>query len=400
VDSGVLLEDLNWLNQNPYRNVAAVVEPGRKAGETNLTLRSREVKPWQVYAGYQNSGVESTDRDRVFVGFNTAGIPLTDHLLSYQLTASPDFWWDEGPFGDAGHADYESHSVSYFVPLPWRHKLTVQASYIDSTATLAAPFTQESESAQVYVDYAVPIVSQGDLRYDGYGLVEWKQQNTNVRFGGIPARKSTLGIGQLGGGVRGSMRDDWGATGFDLRVVVSPGGLVGHNDDGDFVASTGNPDADATYAYLFGSAQRLTPISLIDSDLNTALRFQVGSNDLAGIEQFSAGGANTVRGYEALEVSGSQGVAFSNELRLPTLSPFDTATGVSDALVPFAFIDTAYVNDDFSNTDEVLLGTGVGADYSIDRFFSLGASLGVAVLETRTTDAGDVRGHISATIRY
>lgn len=401
VDSGTLLEDLNWLNQNPYRNVAAVFEPGRKAGETDLTLRSREVKPWQVYAGYQNSGVESTDRDRIFVGFNTAGIPFTDHLLSYQLTASPDFWWDDGPFGDAGHGQYESHSLSYFVPLPWRHKLTLQASYIDSNATLATPFTQQSESVQAYVDYAVPLREQGNLRYDAYGLVEWKQQNTSVDFAGISVRNTTLGVAQLGGGVRGSLRDDLGVTGFDLRVVVSPGGLVGHNDDSDFVASTGNPDADATYAYLFGSVRRITPIDIIDSDLSTALRFQVGSDDLAGLEQFSAGGADTVRGYEALEVSGSQGLVFSNELRFPSLSPLaDASTGVTDDLTPLAFIDTAYVNDDFSRTDEVLLGAGIGADYSIDRFFSVGVYLGVAVLETRTTDSGDMRGHITATIRY
>lgn len=401
VDSGVLLEDLNWLNQNPYRNVAAIFEPGRKAGETDLTLRSREVKPWQIYAGYQNSGVESTDRDRIFAGFNTAGIPFTDHLLSYQLTASPDFWWDDGPFGDAGHGQYESHSLSYFVPLPWRHKLTVQASYIDSNATLATPFTQESESVQAYVDYAVPVSTQGDLRYDAYGLVEWKQQNTSVAFVGIPVRKTTLGIAQFGGGVRGSARDDWGVTGFDLRAVVSPGGVVGHNDDSDFVASTGNPDADATYAYLFGSVQRSTPIDVIDSALDTTLRFQVSSDDLAGIEQFSAGGASTVRGYEALEVSGSQGLVFSNELRLPPLSPLeDASAGVTDDLTPFAFIDTAFVNDDFSRTDEALLGAGIGADYRIDRFFSVSASLGVAVLETRATDAGDMRGHVTAIVRY
>lgn len=401
VDSGVLLEDLNWLNQNPYRNIAAVFEPGRKAGETDLTLRSREVKPWQVYAGYQNSGVESTDRGRVFAGFNTANIPFTDHLLSYQLTASPDFWWDDGPLDDAGHAQYESHSLSYFVPLPWRHKLTVQASYIDSNAELARPFSQESESVQAYIDYAVPVQSQGDLRFDAYGLVEWKQQNTAVSFGGIPVRKTTLGIAQLGGGVRGSVQDGLGVTGFDLRGVVSPGGVAAHNDDADFVAATGNPNVDATYAYVFGSAQRSTPIAGLDSQLNTSLRFQVGSTELPGIEQFSAGGANTVRGYEALEASGAAGVTFSNELRFEALPVLSAAqVGVEDQAVSYVFVDAAYVQDDFSRTRETLLGTGVGADYALDRFVSIGASLGVAVLETRATDAGDMRGHISATFRY
>jgi len=399
VDSAVLLEDLNWLNLNPYRNVVAVFEPGRKAGETNLTLRADEVKPWQVYAGYQNSGVESSDRNRIFAGFNTAGFPGTDHLLSYQLTASPDFWWDGGLLADPAHAAYESHSVSYFVPLPWRHKLTMQASYIDSDATLVTPFTQAGETVQVYADYAVPVDTRGDIRYDAYGLAEWKLQEVALDFAGLPVRRSQLGIAQFGGGIRGTQRDAWGRTGFDVRVVASPGGLVSHNEDSDFVASTGNPDADATYAYLFGTALRSTPVDPIDATLVNRLRFQVGSSDLPGIEQFSVGGVSTVRGYEALELSGEAGVSLSNELRFDALSVLSDDVVAND-LVPFGFVDVGYVSDDFSNVDEVLLGTGFGASYSVSRFLSLDAALGFAVLETRATDAGDARAHVSATIRY
>ncbi|CAJ1412017.1 unnamed protein product [Effrenium voratum] len=387
VDAGQLLEDLNWLNLNPYRNVAAVFEPGQKAGETILTLRSREVKPWQAYLGYQNSGLESSDTNRIIAGFNLANIPATDHLLSYQLTTSPDFWWKDGLFGDVGNADYIAHSGNYFVPLRWRHKLTLQASYIDSNATLTTPFTQAGKTYQAYLEYALPIMTAGDLRYDIYGGAEWKRQETDVSFAGTLVRNTTLDIAQFIAGVRGSVSDTYGATGFDLRVVASPGDLTGNNDDANFVTVTGNPNASADYLYLYGSAQRTTPIETLDSSLNSNLRAQFGE-DLAGLEQLAIGGRNTVRGYSELEAAGNFGFSLSNELRLPPLFPLiDVDAGVQDRLVPFLFADAGYVEDDFANTEDWLVGTGLGADYAVTDYISLSGALGVALSKTLETEA-------------
>lgn len=400
VDADQLLEDLNWLNLNPYRNIAAVFEPGQKAGETVLTLRSREVKPWQAYVGYQNSGLETSDRNRIVVGFNAANIPATDHLLSYQLTTSPDFWWDDGLFGKAEDADYVAHSASYFVPLPWRHKLTLQASYIDSNATLTTPFTQAGKTYQAYVEYAVPMETAGDLRYDLYGGLEWKRQEVEVSFSGTPVTNTKLDIAQLIGGVRGTVLDPYGETGFDLRVVASPGGLTGNNDDVDFVTATGNAAVSSDYVYVYGSAQRTTPVAFLSSNLNTSLRAQFGG-DLPGLEQLAIGGRSTVRGYSELEAAGNYGFSLSNELRFPALTPLtDMNLGVKDRLVPFTFVDAGYVEDDFSNTQDWLASAGVGSDYALTDYFYVSGSLGVALSKTVETDPGDARGHIVATFRF
>ena len=194
------------------------------------------------------------------------------------------------------------------------------------------------------------------------------------------------------------MLDPYGETGFDLRVVASPGDLIGSNDDVDFITATGNPDASSDYVYVYGSAQRTTPIEFLDSSLNSNLRVQWGS-DLPGLEQLAIGGRSTVRGYSELEAAGDYGFSLSNELRLPAFSPLE-GTGVKDRLVPFTFVDAGFVEDDFSGSQDWLASVGAGLDYAFTDYFLVSTSFGVALSRTAETDPGDARGHVVVTFRF
>lgn len=68
IDSRLLSEDLSWLNRNPFRTLEAVFAPGAVPAETDLDLRVTEIQPWEVFAGYTNTGSRATGRDRIFVG--------------------------------------------------------------------------------------------------------------------------------------------------------------------------------------------------------------------------------------------------------------------------------------------------------------------------------------------
>ena len=48
--------DLDWANRNPFRQVEAVFGPGKDLGLTDVNIQVMDRKPWQVYAGYANSG--------------------------------------------------------------------------------------------------------------------------------------------------------------------------------------------------------------------------------------------------------------------------------------------------------------------------------------------------------
>ena len=86
--------DLDWANRNPFRQVEAVFGPGKDLGMTDVNIQVTDRKPWQVYAGYANSGTLLTDRNRYYVG--ASGAPSADVVASYQLTGSGNFWATTG----------------------------------------------------------------------------------------------------------------------------------------------------------------------------------------------------------------------------------------------------------------------------------------------------------------
>jgi hypothetical protein len=90
IDARKLETDLDWANRNPFRQVEAVFGPGKDLGMTDVNIQVTDRKPWQVYAGYANSGTLLTDRNRYYVG--ASGAPSADVFASYQLTGSGNFW--------------------------------------------------------------------------------------------------------------------------------------------------------------------------------------------------------------------------------------------------------------------------------------------------------------------
>lgn len=86
INADRLVEDINWLNLNPFRRVQGIFELGKDFGTTNVILEVKEGKQWSAFAGLANSGSASTHDMRLFGGFNTANLPWPDH----QLTISPE----------------------------------------------------------------------------------------------------------------------------------------------------------------------------------------------------------------------------------------------------------------------------------------------------------------------
>lgn len=401
INSQDLIEDANWLNLNPYRNLSLVFEPGQKNGTINLILRSNEQKPWSVYSGVNNGGTSKSDPFRFYTGFNIANLPLIDQQISYQFTGSGRALSKGRVFGLDKMPGYVSHSLSTFNPMSfpngWRHKAQLQASYVESFANLAAPFTQANKTFSVYGDYAIPLPNLGAIKADLYGGLDFKRQTNEVFFSGALANASYLDILQGVLGVRGQFStplgfnangaSSEGRSNFDLRFVTSPGGLTRNNTNAAFIGASGNAAAKSRYAYLYGTINHVAPLPTRFS-IHNQLAFQIATTALPGLEQFSIGGANSVRGYLTNEVSGDDGVSLRNELVLPSFSTLGNAEGISDHFAPFLFADVGFVRNRAANAKSVLAGVGVGFDYSLSKHFSANAHYGYTLINGPQTKRG------------
>ncbi len=113
-----VLRDLAWINRSPYRKVDMAYAPGYEFGTTDIILKPTTGRMNWFYVGYEDSGVDFLGPDRLIFGFNWGDVFGDDRSLSYQFTSDLDFEHVRG------------HSMVYTQNLPWRHWLTVLASYV------------------------------------------------------------------------------------------------------------------------------------------------------------------------------------------------------------------------------------------------------------------------------
>lgn len=354
--------DVDWLNLNPFRRVDVVFIPGAEPGQTDVELRVDDRVPFRIYAGYENTGTPFTDEDRLVAGFNWGNVLGLDHQLGYQFTSSPE------------PEEFSAHALTYLAPLPWRHALSVFASYAETEGEIGAPFDMTGRSWQLGLRYAVPLDSCSE-RFDHelrFGF-DFKQSNNNLLFGGDQVFDTTTDIAQFIVGYDATLTDDWGATSAGASLFLSPGGITGRNRKSNFEDARVN--ADPEYVYARFHVERTTRLP---ADFTWLIRAQaqVASDNLLPSEQLGLGGFDTIRGYTEREANGDEGFWLSTELRTPPLQPAKMlGLDAPDSLQLLTFFDYGIVSphDALTGEDEhvVLASAGVGLRYALSHILSV-----------------------------
>lgn len=395
VDTGKLLEDVNWLIRNPFRSVGVVFEPGQAVDTTDLILRLTDKKPWRVFAGMSNSGTEETYKSRVFTGFTAANSLAFDQRLAYQLTAAPKTLYSDGEwFNFDGDKAYMAHSASYYLPLDWRHILTFDASYVRTRSDLGPFFNKDSRSWQARADYAVPM-PQLYAAPDLFAGFEVKRQKSELLFFGHSVSQSAIDIAQFVVGGRGEVMLPKSKTLYDIDVFFSPGGLSSDNTDAAFAAITGDPEASAQYVYVNAVLEHYQHLPH-DFGLNVKASGQLSDAALPETEKFGIGGISSVRGYETNELSGDNGFFVQTELR----TPVHEAPYLPLSFSPFVFFDVGQVGSWRDATGQTIASTGAGVDIDIAGNLHVSLDAAYALSNGIDTGAGDTWVHFNLTASY
>jgi hemolysin activation/secretion protein len=308
------------------REVTPVLRPGRERGTVDFELKVADQLPLHASAEVNNRSAVLTETDsRVRVGFGYGNLWQREHALNLSFEVAPEedddskvwvgsYEWKPGlsdrtmrfylvdsqgtnnfapSAGGVGRGNAQILGAEYLRPLPGSatrlHNLTFGAAFKDlnDLSVLQGVVTPSS------IDYL-----NWSLGYDATMLAEGRAQTAAA------------------------------AINFGLRDIV--------NSTEEFEAKRfkGSPN----YAYLTGRyevSQRMPA----ESALNLGLSGQISGMPLIGNEQFSAGGAGSVRGYYEGELRGDYGLQATIEYRSPNLGP-KLRDGLS-ALEAFTFVDWA-----------------------------------------------------------
>jgi hemolysin activation/secretion protein len=395
VESRQLLDDLDWVNRNPFRDVRVSFKQGKAVGESDVVVKVNDRLPWRPYVGYEDSGTRFTGEDRLLFGLNWGKAFGLDHQFNYQYTTDLDF--------DLLRA----HSASYVAPLPWRHVLTVFGSYVEADADVGPEFNSRGTSWQVGLRYAMPLPRLGRYQHEVSGGFDFKRSNNTFEFGGITASESDADIAQFVATYSGTLPDRWGQSSFGLEAYASPGGLVGNNDDKHFQEL--RTDAKADYLYTRLSAERLTRLPW-DCSWDVKGLLQLASTRLLPSEQLGLGGYRSVRGYSERLVNGDYGWIVNNEIRSPAwrLSNLLGKHGSADYLQLLAFFDYGEVRVNSATGDDqppeaTLTSVGVGLRYTLSKNLSFRFDYGWQLTDKNLSDeigADHSRAHLGVLASY
>jgi len=394
LDSVELSKDLDWLNNNPFRQVDVVFKPGEKLGTTDVQLDVNDRFPFRPYVGYEDSGTRFTGPDRFITGFNWGNALFLDHQLNYQYATDIDFEL------------LKAHSMNYVAPLPWRHTLMLYGAYVDAKANFESGgvvgTTADGVSWQVSGRYSIPLPDFKKYRSQVALGFDFKRSNNNLLAGGTPVITSDTDVDQFVLSYSGTLPDRYGKTSAGLEVYYSPSGLSEFNHSGDFNAlRTG---AKSQYFYGRLNVERITRLPWNFSWLLSAWG-QYSTERLLPSEELALGGYNTVRGYDERVLLGDTGWIINNEIRSPSipLANILNFPGVTDQLQLLGFFDYGYLHVINAQPGEpanpTLYSTGVGLRYSLRHNFSLRFDYGFPLTEKGLNEHNS-RMHLGALLSF
>lgn len=396
INADRLVEDINWLNLNPFRKVQGIFEPGKDFGTTNVILEVKENRPWSAFAGLSNSGSASTDDMRLFAGFNTAKLPWPDHQLAYQLTISPESLKNGDLFNSGtDEPGYVSHAVTYFAPLSFdngtRAKLTFQAYRASSYSAPAGLIAAHATTSGISAELAFPLAKRGtDYTFfpEIYGKLDYKKKDEDLFFGGAQVGITKTNTRQLTLGAR--------ATTFgELFGKKSKGALDAHLVFGTTdIAGSGQTSS----TVLRVNAQQTLGLSDAVS-LGFRLTAQASGKALSSLDQFGIGGVGTVRGYNTNEASSNSGLAASVELSGKSI-PLSRDGIFPVSVAPYGFFDAGYLRPTSTSSSVALSSIGVGGRFILGKSASAMIEAAQSLRAGPSTRKGNTTIHFNITAQF
>ncbi len=376
--------DLDWLNENPLRSVRAVFSPSGQDGRLDLGLQVDAERSWRVFSGIDNSLSDRLGDWRWYLGAQHGDLWRQDHRITLQATAGFD--------QQALHGG----SLTYEMPLPWRHLLEYGISYSESRSARNSGTTLVDQSGQFQrhsLAYVVPLPHWHGWQASWRSGLTFRDQVYLLDAtgpGGAAARRELSWHGlQVENGLTASRPDRLGTTRAVLRLLWNPGGTPLSSGDESFRRLAAS-DSDAWIAEI--SLTRTLSLKRAGM-LSARLDGQWSEGALLAADQFAPAVFGRVRGFDEITGYGDNGASLS--LEWATLG---WKAGKAGSFRGLSFMEGALVHERATGADVELLATGVGIRWQW-QILSLQWDLGLPLHSTANTGT-EPRARFALTLRW
>lgn len=359
IQSNRMGEDLDWINDNPFRSTQLIYKPGAEVGATDVDLITKDHFPLKIYAGYQNTGNIIAGRSRYYSGIDYGNLWGLGHRVNYQWTIADSF------------SKWHAQCGNYIIPLPWRNYLEFFGAYVKTKPPKNEETDLNGKSWQIRSRYLIPFRTFGTWKNNVSISYEFKRTNNFLAFATDQTFDTSIDISQFVLGYAFDLTYRKGRSFFEVLLYLSPGGMTAYNHTDNFSQERSGAKSN----YIYGTLrfdQTLILYRKFSWVLNTL--FQQASGKLLPTEEISLGGYATIRGYDENEVIGDNGLLIKNELRSPPFSILKTKK-IPHQLQFLIFLDFGYTYDAdqsiLNESTEVLASIGPGIRYAFGDYLSI-----------------------------
>jgi hemolysin activation/secretion protein len=370
--------ELNAVNaQSADMKVVPVLKPGKTQGLVDVELKVKDESPLHGSVELNNYNSANTSESRLSASLSYDNLWQKQHSFALQWQTAPQKtsevnvwvgtyiapWFDTknriALYAINSNSDVASlggidvvgdgkiYGARFVMPLPSDRKyvqsFSFGADYKDYNEIIRL---DPENKIQTPIDYAVWTFQYNATQFTSDSQIQW---NVSANFG-------IRGIG---------------------------------NSDKEFIDK--RYKSQSNFAYLRGSLERTDTFSS-DWQLLSNLRAQVSNSPLINNEQFSAGGARSVRGYYESQALGDNGISLGAEIRTPRL--IDNVSAIDDFRL-LSFIEWARLRvqdalPDQQNSIE-LAGAGLGLVMHTWSSVDLSLDWAYALKENGDIERGDQR---------
>ncbi|GBL45122.1 hemolysin activation/secretion protein associated with VreARI signalling system [Sulfuriferula multivorans] len=321
-------KQLTDLARTPDRQVVPVLRAGRAPGTVEVDLQVKDKLPLHGSLEANNRYGANTTPGRLVGTLRYDNLWQRQHSLSLSYQVAP-----EKP--------QESNvlSATYVIPGADGQAYALYAVRSRSNVAAVSGFTSLGMGNFYGLRWITPLRSRGERYNHTLSLgVDYKNSLESVLGGADTANAINTSITYVPYMIQyaGTLREGKALTQFDIAANFHLRGS--RNNDQDFANK--RYLASANYFYLRGDVQHTQPLG--QWSVYTKMSGQVASGPLISNEQFSAGGADSVRGYLEAEALGDDGVQGTLELHTPSL--FNPATSGLGQVYALAFMDGAWLS--------------------------------------------------------
>lgn len=365
-------KDLVAVNRSQDSKVTPVMRPGRSPGKVEVDLKVEDHLPLHGELELNDRYSANTSQTRFNAGVRYDNLWQRQHSISLNFQTAPENVEESKVF-----------SGTYSMPLQSGNYLAGYAVFSDSDVSAVGDVNSIGKGTILGLRYILPLRARPGYFHSVTLGLDYKDFDETIALLGADSFNRPVSYLPFTVGYDGTLRaDSGGTTQFNLSANFSVRGLS--NDEQEF--SNKRLGAAPSYLYLRGDLKRTQPLPA-DWSLFARASGQLAGQPLISNEQFTAGGADSVRGYLEANSLGDDGLSWGLELRAPPWGR--KLTPALDELVAYLFTEgaTLRVQDAAVGQDDHfdLLSAGLGM-----RFKWRGGLSGTLDLAYPFQDAGSV----------